>query len=56
MEFKNEGSARLDHLTITIFVLFGEGYFESEDSIFLRHGYLMSAKKYEDEKMEVAYS
>jgi hypothetical protein len=56
MEFKDERSARLGHLAITIFILFGKGYFESEDSIFFGHGYLMSAKRYEDEEMEVAYS
>jgi hypothetical protein len=38
MQFKDERSAWLDHLAITIVIFFGKGNFEPEDSIFLGYG------------------
>jgi hypothetical protein len=48
MEFKDERSARLGHLAVTIFILFGKGYFEPEDGILFGHGYIVSAKMHGD--------
>jgi hypothetical protein len=56
MKFKDKRSAWLDHLAITIIILFGKGKFEPEDSIFLRHGCVVSVKRYKDGDSGVTYS
>lgn len=56
VQFKDERSAWLDHLAITIIILFSEWDFESEDSIFLRHGCVVSVQRYEDGDLRATYS
>jgi len=56
MKFKDEASARFNHLTITIVVLFSERYFEPEDGVFLGHSCWMSAKRHESWRTNTTYS
>jgi hypothetical protein len=56
VQFKDERSAWLDHLAITIIILFSKWDFESEDSIFLRHGCVVSVQRYEDGDLRATYS
>jgi hypothetical protein len=56
VQLKDERSAWLDHLAITIVILFGKWDFESENSVFLRHGCVVSVKRYKNEDPRITYS